>query len=177
MFLAFWNPITSYIFSNSMNLWDRRTEVSSPYWRCFVRTARSQQKPNVYMQVKQVQSHVWIDIIRYEPHIPYVILFEQRHQFLHCWKINQTVWERIESIIGGWHKTLNLLSVTACKMFSIWDVWHGPDMEQNRKTQLNYQEYAVRTGNHALIFGKLFDCRTRIIYDFVSGSCWKNTAI
>ena len=33
-------------------------------------------------------------------------------------------------------------------MFSICDVWHGPDMEQNRKTQLNYQEYAVRTGNH-----------------------------
>ena len=125
------------------------------------------------MQVKQVQSHVWIDIIRYEPHIPYVILFEQRHQFLHCCKINQTVWERIESIIGGWHETLNLLYVTVCKMFSICDVWHGPDMEQNRKTQLNYQEYAVRTGNHALIFGKLFDCQTRSTYDFVSRSCWK----
>ena len=53
-----------------------------------VRTAQSRQKLNVYKQVKQVQSRVSIDIIRYAP---YVILFEQRHQFLHCCKINQTV--------------------------------------------------------------------------------------
>ena len=53
-----------------------------------VRTAQSRQKLNVYKQVKQVQSRVSIDIIRYAP---YVILFEQRHQFLHCRKINQTV--------------------------------------------------------------------------------------
>ena len=53
-----------------------------------VRTAQSRQKLDVYKQVKQVQSHESIDIIRYAP---YVILFEQRHQFLHCCKINQTV--------------------------------------------------------------------------------------
>ena len=71
-----------YIKWCSMNLRDRRTEgVSSPY--CAVSA-----KLNVYKQVKQVQSRVSIDIIRYAP---YVILFEQRHQFLHCCKINQTV--------------------------------------------------------------------------------------
>ena len=107
-----------------------------------VRTAQSRQKLNVYKQVKQVQSRVSIDIIRYAP---YVILFEQRHQFLHCCKINQTVWERIESLIGGWQETLNLLHATGCKIFSIFVM---SDMEQNRKSQLNYQEYAVRTGNH-----------------------------
>ena len=28
--------------------------------------------------------------------------------------LNQMVWERFESIIGGWHETLNLLHVTGC---------------------------------------------------------------
>ena len=55
-------------------LWDRRTEGAAWIYgieglKVFkVRTAQSRQKLNVYKKVKQVQSHVWIYIIRYEPY-------------------------------------------------------------------------------------------------------------